>query len=342
MGSHAAVIGAGAWGTALAHVLASAGNTVRLWSYEAEVAQMINEQRENTIYLPGYSVHPQITASNDMQWVVQRAELVVSVSPSQVVRKIMAQAAPYICPDAVIASASKGIEIDTQKLMHEVLREVLPASFHDRIAALSGPSFAAEAAHEMPTAVSVAAFDTEVATKVQNYFTTPFFRVYAQSDVIGVEVGGAIKNVMALAAGIGDGMGLGHNSRAAIITRGLAEMGRLGVKLGAKPITFLGLSGLGDLTLTCTGDLSRNRTVGMRLGKGEKLQDILDSMKAVAEGVRTCDATVKLARKLGVEMPISEKVWEVLYEDKPARQAVAELMQRPTKHEFWDLEDGAL
>jgi glycerol-3-phosphate dehydrogenase (NAD(P)+) len=222
--------------------------------------------------------------------------------------------------------------------MHEVLGEVLPEGPRGRIAALSGPSFAAEVAAGVPTAVSLACPDGDAARQLQSLFSGPTFRVYTLDDVVGVETAGALKNVVALAAGIADGLGFGHNSRAALITRGLAEISRLGTALGAKPLTFLGLAGLGDLVLTCTGDLSRNRTVGLRLGRGEKLRDILTSMKAVAEGVKTCDGAVALARRLGVDMPIAAEVWKVLHEEKDPRLAVEELMGRPSRREFWDLE----
>jgi glycerol-3-phosphate dehydrogenase (NAD(P)+) len=224
--------------------------------------------------------------------------------------------------------------------MHQVLQEVLPPAYAANLAALSGPSFADEVARGVPTAVSVACEDRATAQFLQEIFSGPTFRVYTLDDLPGVEVAGAVKNVVALAAGISDGLGFGHNSRAALITRGLSEISRLGAALGAKPITFLGLAGLGDLVLTCTGDLSRNRTVGLRLGQGESLPEILASMKAVAEGVKTCDATVGLARRLGVEMPIATEVWRVLNEGKDPRRAVEDLMGRPAKREFWNLEGG--
>lgn len=333
----AAVVGAGAWGTALAQVLARDGGEVALWSYEPEVADEINRHRENRTYLPGCPLSGAITATSDLAEAVGGARLVVSVSPSQTVRKVMGEAAPHLLGDAIIVTASKGMETGTHLLMSQVLAEVLPESLHPRIAALSGPSFAVEVAKSMPTAVSVAARDQKVAEAVQQAFNCRFFRTYWQEDVIGVETGGALKNVIALAAGIADGLGFGHNSRAALITRGIAEIGRLGAKMGAKPITFLGLSGIGDLVLTCTGELSRNRTVGVRLGQGEKLPAILASMRAVAEGVKTCGAANELAARFGVEMPISAKVGEILNEGKDPREAVAELMGRPSRHEFWEL-----
>lgn len=334
-----AVVGAGAWGTALAHVLASAGRDVRLWCFEEEVAESIAATRVNALYLPDAVVHHNVQASNDLDWVLDGARIVVSVSPAQLVRRVMARGGPSLSPDAIIVSASKGIEASTSKLMHEVLSEALPG-FSGRIAALSGPSFALETAKEMPTAVSVASPDHALAEEVQAAFACRFFRVYTQEDLLGVELGGALKNVLAVGAGISDGLGFGHNSRAALITRGIAEIGRLGAKMGANPMTFLGLSGLGDLVLTCTGELSRNRTVGMRLGRGEKLPDIISSMRAVAEGVETSKAVKTLMERHGVEMPLSLKVWEILHEGLDPKAAVAELMARPARREFWDLGDA--
>lgn len=333
-----AVVGAGAWGTALAHVLASVGRRVNLWCYEEEVARSIRESRVNTLYLPGAKVHQSVETYTDLRAALAGARVVVSVSPAQVVRRVMTEVSGALAPDAIIVSASKGIEASTALLMHEVLSQALPGH-SGRIAALSGPSFALEVAREMPTAVSVAAPDQALAAEVQEAFACRFFRVYTQDDLLGVELGGALKNVIALGAGISDGLGFGHNSRAALITRGIAEIGRLGAKMGANPMTFLGLSGLGDLVLTCTGELSRNRTVGMRLGQGESLPSIVASMRAVAEGVETSRAVNTLMERHGVEMPISRKVWEILHEGLDPKAAVAELMARPSRREFWDIEE---
>ncbi|MBI5016591.1 MAG: NAD(P)-dependent glycerol-3-phosphate dehydrogenase [Deltaproteobacteria bacterium] len=333
-----AVVGGGAWGTALAHTLAGKGLDVRLWVFEPEVAATLAATGENTVYLPGHRVHPGVLPSSDLQAVVTGASVVVSVSPSQVVRAVMSRASAWLASDALVVSASKGIENGSLLLLHQVLNEALPGHGAGRIAALSGPSFAAEVARGVPTAVSLACEDPEAARRLQQLFSSPSFRVYTLDDVAGVEVAGALKNVVALAAGISDGLGFGHNSRAALITRGLAEISRLGVALGAKPLTFLGLAGLGDLVLTCTGDLSRNRTVGLRLGRGEKLPAILASMTAVAEGVKTCEAAVALSERLGVEMPIAAQVWTVLHDGKDPRRAVEDLMSRPSRREFWDLE----
>ncbi|GAB4256751.1 MAG: NAD(P)H-dependent glycerol-3-phosphate dehydrogenase [Deferrisomatales bacterium] len=333
-----AVIGGGAWGTALADLLARHGHSVRLWVFEEELAAQMAGARENTIYLPGHRLHDGVEPSSDLAWVVRGAPVVLSVSPSQVVRQVMGRAAPHIGPGTTVVSASKGIENGTLQLMHEVLREVLPQVPDRQIAVLSGPSFAAEVMRGIPTAVSLACPDPHVAARVQRLLSGPTFRVYTLDDLVGVELGGALKNVIALAAGISDGLGFGYNSRAALITRGLAEISRLGAALGAQPLTFLGLSGMGDLVLTCTGDLSRNRTVGLRLGRGERLEAILGSMKAVAEGVKTCDSVVGLAERLGVEVPIAREVWSVLHQAKDPRRAVEDLMSRPAKREFWDLE----
>ncbi|MHB8763975.1 MAG: NAD(P)H-dependent glycerol-3-phosphate dehydrogenase [Deferrisomatales bacterium] len=330
-----AVVGAGAWGTALADLVARNGHPVRLWAYEPEVAQTVAATRENSVYLPGHRLHDGVECSTDLGAVVAGAA-VMSVSPSQVVRAVMGRAAAHLQPGAIVVSASKGIENQTLCLMHRVLEEVLPPGI--RVAALSGPSFAAEVARGVPTAVSLACDDPAAAGQVQALLSGPRFRVYTLDDVVGVELGGALKNVVALAAGIADGLGFGHNSRAALITRGLAEISRLGVALGARPLTFLGLAGMGDLVLTCTGDLSRNRTVGVRLGRGEGLGEILGSMRAVAEGVKTCDAAVALAARHGVDVPIAGEVWKVLHEEKDPREAVVDLMTRPFRREFWDLE----
>lgn len=329
-----AVVGGGAWGTALAHLLAVHGEEVRLWVFEPDLAEGMARTGENHVYLPGHKVHPGVRPSSDLARVVSGAPVVVSVSPSQVVRTVMREAAPWIEGDALVVSASKGIEDGSLKLMHEVLGEVLAEGWRGEVAALSGPSFAAEVAAGVPTAVSLACTDEGAARRLQGLFSGPTFRVYTLDDVTGVEIAGSLKNVVALAAGIADGLGFGHNSRAALITRGLAEISRLGVAMGARALTFLGLAGLGDLVLTCTGDLSRNRTVGLRLGRGEKLREILASMAAIAEGVKTCDAAVALARRVGVEMPIAAEVWKVLHEEKDPRAAVEDLMGRPSKQEF--------
>jgi len=330
----AAVVGAGAWGTALAKVLADAGHDVCLWSYEAEVAESINERDENP-YLAGVALPRSLRADPDLSRAVTGAELVVSVSPSQVVRRVMAEAAPNLLPDAQIVSASKGVELGTLLRMDEVLAEVLPPSMMERFSVLSGPSFAREVAMGAPTAVVAASGREDAALAVQSAFQTRWFRVYTNLDVIGVELGGALKNVIALAAGMTAGLGFGHNTTAALITRGLAEMTRLGVALGASQATFYGLAGMGDLVLTCTGSLSRNRTVGFRLGQGESLEEILADMTAVAEGVKTASGVYELARRHKVEMPITEQVYAIVEEGRSPAEALRALMERDPKPEEW-------
>lgn len=328
------VVGAGAWGTSLAIVLAEQGHEVRLWSFESDVAAAIRDTGENP-YLDGVRLPDSIRAETDLAAAVAGAGLVVSVSPSQVVRSVMSEAAPHLAPDAIVVSASKGIELGTLLRMDEVLSQVLPATIMDRFSVLSGPSFAREVAARAPTAVVAASRSPEAAARVQESFQTPWFRVYTNPDVVGVELGGALKNVMALAAGMASGLGFGHNTTAALITRGLAEMTRLGVALGARQATFYGLAGMGDLVLTCTGSLSRNRTVGYRLGQGESLESILGDMKAVAEGVKTASAVHELAARARVEMPIAEQVYAIVEEGRSVREALHALMLRDPKPEEW-------
>jgi glycerol-3-phosphate dehydrogenase (NAD(P)+) len=327
------VIGAGSWGTTLADLLARKGYAVTLWGYETDLVERMAATRENDLYLPGFTLAPGLTFTSSLSDVVNGRELLVLVPPSQVMRRVMQQVAKGIEPGTLLVSAAKGIENDTLLPMSEVLLEVLPAAVADGLAFLSGPSFAREVAAGMPTAVVAAASREPLARRVQEVFSTDTFRVYTNDDVIGVELGGALKNVIAVAAGVSDGLGFGYNTRAALITRGLAEMTRLGAAMGANPATFAGLAGMGDLVLTCTGDLSRNRTVGMELGRGKKLEEILGGMKMVAEGVKTTLSAFQLARKLKVEAPIIEQMYLILYEGKGARQAVADLMLRELKPE---------
>jgi len=327
------VIGAGSWGTTLADMLAKKGHSVTLWAYEKELVSEMQTCMENSIYLPGIRLAGNLNFTGSLAEVVKDKELLLFVVPSQVLRGVLLEAVPHIAPDALIVSASKGIEVESLKLVSQVYEESLSEALYRKFAVLSGPSFAREVAMEMPTAVVAAAADPLVAKRVQDIFNCPFFRVYTNSDLIGVELGGAVKNVIAIAAGIADGLGFGCNTRAAIITRGLAEMSRLGQALGARAETFAGLAGMGDLVLTCTGDLSRNRSVGMQLGQGRTLSEILADMRMVAEGVKTTESTCLLAWKLGIEMPIAFKVNEILYSDRPARDAVIELMSRDLKAE---------
>ncbi len=328
-----AVIGAGSWGTALAVLLAEKGCAVSLWAHRPEHAERLQRERENVVYLPGIPLPENLVISADIDAVLRDASVVVMVVPSHAYREVFQQVAPRIDPATIVVSAAKGIENETLLTMTGVMRDVAPdISFP--LAVLSGPSFAREVAEGKPTAVTVAAAETAVATRVQDLFFTERFRVYTSTDVVGVEIGGPLKNVVAIAAGIADGLGFGTNARAALITRGLAEITRLAVKLGANPLTMAGLAGLGDLVLTCTGDLSRNRAVGLKLGRGMTLADIQAEMQMVAEGIRTTRSAYHLARRHGVEMPILEQVYAVLYEGKTCRQAVTDLLGRNQKEEI--------
>ncbi|MDY7032994.1 MAG: NAD(P)H-dependent glycerol-3-phosphate dehydrogenase [Thermodesulfobacteriota bacterium] len=328
------VIGAGSWGTTLANLLAEKGYTVVLWVFEPDLCQIIEKEHENPVYLPNFPLSKNIIPTTSIAKTCKDKDIVVSVTPSHVVRSVISQAIPHFSDQSIIVSASKGIENETLLPMSGVFKEILPSSLHKKLVFLSGPSFANEVIKKAPTAVSVASENMEVAGVVQRVFATPYFRVYTSSDVIGVELGGALKNVIAIAAGASDGLGFGHNTRAALITRGLTEITRLGVHMGANPLTFSGLSGLGDLILTCTGDLSRNRSVGLELGRGMKLKDILTRMKMVAEGVKTTKAAYCLAGQYDVEMPITEKIYSLLYEDTPAKDVVTSLMTRDLKCEL--------
>lgn len=327
-----AVIGAGSWGTALAHHLGCLGHDVCLWVFEPELLDILQRQRENTLFLPGVKLSPNISYWGDMQAAAQGAAVLVMAVPSHVFRQILASLQPVEPTAGAIVSATKGIETDTLLTMEGVVREVWGPEY--AYAVLSGPSFALEVAQAQPTVVTVASRQREVAKTIQRLFFSPSFRVYTTFDVTGVELGGALKNIMALATGILEGLGLGANPRAALITRGLAEIIRLGARLGANPMTLAGLSGLGDLVLTCTSAQSRNYRVGRQLGAGEKLSDILAEMKMVAEGIKTTAATYFLAKKLGVEMPIVEQVYRILYEQQPPQQAVRALMTRALKDEI--------
>lgn len=329
------VVGAGSWGTALARVLATNGHEVRLWSYEEEVTRQIREERENRKYLSGVTLPEGVRPTSDLAESVRDAEIVVSVSPSQVVGSVMRRAAEHVPDDAVVVSASKGIETDSLRRMDEVLGDVLSPAQMQGFSAISGPSFAAEVARDAPTLVVTASEDEAVARRVQKLFQNRYFRVYTTTDVIGVELGGALKNVIAVASGVTAGLGYGHNTSAAVITRGLAEITRLGLALGADRATFMGLAGLGDLVLTCTGELSRNRSVGVRLGRGEALDEILSGMHDVAEGVNTARAVHDLAHRHGVEMPICEQMYAILVEGRAPREALKLLMSRDPKPEDW-------
>ncbi len=336
-----AVLGAGSWGTALAVLLAGKGIAVRLWARRPEFASELQEVRENRVYLPGVRFPETVSVTSSLAETLEGAEVLLFVVPSHGFRAVARGVAAELklsegggCRIAAVVSATKGIENDTLQVMTGVLESELPPSMRGTFAVLSGPSFADEVARDMPTAVTIASFDQELSSRLRELFSTPFFRAYSSLDVMGVQLGGAVKNVMAIAAGISDGMGLGSNTRAALITRGLAEMARLGVTLGANPLTFSGLAGLGDLVLTCTGDLSRNRFVGLELGKGRSLEEILSSMKMVAEGVKNTYSVYHLAKTHGVDMPITQCVYRILYEGYNPRAAVEELMTRPLKDEI--------
>jgi glycerol-3-phosphate dehydrogenase (NAD(P)+) len=334
--SRIAVMGSGAWGTAIALSLASrSGHELTLWSHSPAVSEVIMERRENTVFLPGFPVPKSIRATSNIEEALCDAEIVVSVMPSHHVRVSYEQFAAHLHAGQLLVSATKGIEDGTLLRMSEVIADVLISSgLSLPIGILSGPSFAQEVAAGFPTAITVASQDAELATRVQREFGSQTLRLYTNEDVVGVELGGALKNVIAIAAGIVAGLGLGHNSAAALITRGIAETTRLAVACGGRSETLSGLSGIGDLVLTCTGSLSRNRTVGIELGKGHKLAEILAGLHGkVAEGVRTTSAALGLARRYGVEMPITEQVAAILQEDKSPLDAMRELMSRPGRDE---------
>ena len=326
------VLGGGSWGTTLADLLARKGLPVRLWAFEAEVVESINRQQENTLFLPGCRLAKGLRAYADPVETVQGADVILSASPSHVVREVVAKVVGSVLEGTLVVSATKGLEPDSLLLMSEVLEQTLPGA---RIVALSGPSFALEVFQEQPTAVVAAAREWRTAEDAQAVFAAPRFRVYSHQDVTGVELAGALKNVIAIAAGILEGLGLGNNPRAALITRGLAEITRLGVARGADPLTFAGLAGMGDLILTTTGALSRNRSLGLALAKGQTLDEYQATHRSVAEGVNTARSAVAMGKRVGVELPICEQVHCILFEGKPPGQAVGDLMERTLKPEQW-------
>jgi len=333
-----AVIGAGSWGTALAKLLGDKGEQVVLWGHNSAHMDAIRRDRENRKYLPGAALPENVLPSDSIDCAAD-CECVVMVVPSHGYREVFVSLLPHLKPGTFLVSAVKGIEISSLQTMNQVMAEELARAGKEETmftGVLSGPSFADEVAVGQPTAVTIGFADKEAAKVVQHLFSTPFFRVYTSTDIIGLEISAAMKNVIAIAAGISDGLGYGLNTRAALITRGLAEITRLGVKLGAHPLTFSGLGGLGDLVLTCTGSLSRNRTVGLKLGEGRTLQQALAEMTMVAEGVKTTKSCYKLAADTGVEMPILDQAYQVLYEDKDCRKAVQDLFQRSLKEELGD------
>lgn len=330
----AAVLGAGSWGTTLANLLAAKGEQrgVRIWAYEPEVADAINREHTNPVFLPGVPLATSLRAFVDAAEAVDGADVIVSASPSHTVRGVVSRVREAVRPDVLLVSATKGIETESLALMSGVIADVLPEV---RFVALSGPSFAQEVCRGQPTAVVAAARSEAVARDAQAIFATPSFRVYSNRDVVGVELSGALKNVIAIAAGILEGLGFGHNPRAALITRGLAEITRLGVTMGADPLTFAGLAGMGDLILTATGDLSRNRALGVALGRGDTLDAYQSAHRSVAEGANASKAGAALAARAGVELPVTEQVCQVIFQAKPARDAVTELMTRELKPEQW-------
>ncbi len=332
--SNISVIGAGSWGTALANLLAEKGMEVALWVREEEVYDQMLHGHVNGVFLPGVSLSRHLTPVRSFEEAVSGKELVLVVVPSHVFRGVLEGLRPCLEKGMHIMAATKGIENETGMIMSQVAGSVLPESFMGTYACLSGPSFAKEVSAGYPTAVTIACNDMKHAGKLQALFTTSFFRVYVSQDLVGLQLGGALKNVIAIAAGASDGLRFGHNARAALITRGLAEITRLGVALGANPHTFAGLAGIGDLVLTCTGDLSRNRTVGFKIGKGMRLKEITSGMNMVAEGIKTTRSAYELSRKVGVDMPITAEIYEVLYHGKEPKDAVRDLMTREPKVEL--------
>jgi glycerol-3-phosphate dehydrogenase (NAD(P)+) len=329
-----AVIGAGGWGIALAKLLADHGEQPALWCHGAESFQELQSKRESSAYLPGIVLPPSVEITRSLAQAVAERTLLICAVPSHAMREVMTQAAAHVGAEARVISAAKGLEEESLKTMGEVLADVFGSSRQSRHGFLSGPTFALEVARGLPAAVTVAADAEKVAAEVQEILSTQNFRVYTSRDIIGVQMGGVVKNVIAIAAGISDGLGLGQNARAALMTRGLAEMTRLAVRMGADPLTLAGLPGLGDLILTCSGDLSRNRKLGLDIAKGRSVRESMAGTKTVAEGIRNTRSVFLLARRLGVEMPIVEQMFHVLYEDKKPEDAVRDLLHRSLKAEI--------
>lgn len=327
------VIGGGSWGTALANLLAAKGVPTTIWAREDQVVSGINTARQNDVFLAGIVLSEALEATGDLPGALDGVEVIVNAVPTQFIREVFTPVASRIAADTLLVTVSKGIEVDTLMTPHGILSEVIGGSVAEGLVALSGPSFAREVGAGHPTAVVTASRNLDNAHRVQELFATPTFRVYASEDILSVELGGALKNVIAIAAGIVEGLRYGHNSTAALITRGIAEITRLGIALGGNPLTFAGLSGVGDLVLTCTGGLSRNRSVGVQLGRGRHIDEILAEMSMVAEGVKTTSAVKQLADSVGVEMPITDQLYRVLYEGKDPRTVARELMARDLKDE---------
>jgi len=321
-------------------MLCAREHDVRIWARNPEIADAINKQRRNTVYLTDVEIPERVTATADLEEALEDRELVILAVPSHGVRDVMTRAAPYLSDHAIIVSTVKGLEVGSCLRIDEILESVLDPVHHPRLVFLSGPSFAKEVAARRPTAVTLACREEAFAISVQESISSPWMRCYSTTDVVGVELGGALKNVIAIAVGVCDGLDLGQNARAGVMTRGLREITRLGVHLGADPLTFLGLAGMGDLVLTCTGDLSRNLRVGRRLGRGERLQDILAGSRSVAEGVRTTVAVRALAGRVAVEMPIVEEVYRILHEDGRPQEGLERLLSRPLTSEEGSLKTG--
>jgi glycerol-3-phosphate dehydrogenase (NAD(P)+) len=328
-----AILGGGSWGTALAIVLAPRFERVRLWVYERDLAARMQSTRENDIYLAGFQLPDRVEVVTSLEQAVSRAEIVLAVTPSRHARRVYSDALPHFDPSMTFVSATKGLEQATLLRMSEVIAQVAGPRFPARIAVLSGPTFAREVARGEPAALVVASDNLRIAEEVQAAFSSPSFRPYTNQDVIGVEVGAALKNVIAIGAGVCQGLGFGNNTLAALITRGLAEITRLAVKMGGQPKTLAGLAGLGDLVLTCTGDLSRNRKVGIELAKGKDLAAIVASMPMIAEGIETSEAAVALGRRFGVNLPIMEQMHAVMYGGKAPKEALRDLLERSLKGE---------
>jgi glycerol-3-phosphate dehydrogenase (NAD(P)+) len=328
-----AIIGGGSWGTALSLVLAPRFHTVRLWIYEPELARQMSATRETSAFLPGFRLPENVLPSAILGETLEAAEIVIGVMPSRHARALYMAMLPHLAPASIIVSATKGLETVSLLRMSQVIEQACRPRFHARVAVLSGPTFAREIAQGEPAAIVAASQDLELAREVQSAFSSPAFRLYTNQDPVGVEIAASLKNVIAIAAGVCYGLGLGSNIQAALITRGLAEITRLAVALGGRPQTLAGLAGLGDLVLTCSGNLSRNRQVGLELAKGKRLSDILASMRMVAEGVETCGAAVELGQKAGVDLPIIQQMHAVLHSSKSPREALRDLMERSLKEE---------
>ncbi len=336
-----AVVGTTTWGTTLALVLSRKGTAVRLWARTADEAIILRRERQNRKRVPGAEFPEGLSVTDSLEEAVSGAGLIILAVPSQHMRRNAGLLSHYLQKEHVVLSVAKGLERESAKRMSQVIADELDPQFHSNICVLSGPNLAGEIAQGLPATTVVASYDTRVATKVQKALASPVFRVYVNNDVVGVELAGVLKNVIALAAGMVDGLGLGDNTKAGLLTRGLAEMTRLGVAAGANPLTFAGLAGLGDLMATCSSELSRNRNVGHELARGRTLEDIVGSMNEVAEGITATEAALKLAADLEIEMPIAEEVHKVLYKGLDVRQAVSELMERRLKHEFAGILDSA-